>query len=179
MGEDLSDIVAARAKHREYCIAKGALQQRSDEASVGFHMADFGLDGTSALEQICQQRGDAPPGAADQHAGGFHPVPSITAIDDRKVRGDVGQDADLLQRFTQCMAVIGVSRESAGTDDKAAVDGGGQADLGAELIGDTRLAFGDTVDLGLVQGVNLALVPRPLFQQAANQPERFQHLVAQ
>ena len=54
-----------------------------------------------------------------------------------------------------------------------------KADLGAKLVADPRLALGDAVDLGLVQGIELILALRTLLQQAPDQPERVQRLVAQ
>lgn len=53
------------------------------------------------------------------------------------------------------------------------------ADKLAELVSHARLALGNAVDLGLVQGVGLVLAFRSLFQQAAEQPERVQHPSAQ
>ncbi|PIL20232.1 hypothetical protein P775_10530 [Puniceibacterium antarcticum] len=40
------------------------------------------------------------------------------------------------------MAIVGIARQGPHADDKARVDGGGQADLGAELIALAGLAFG-------------------------------------
>lgn len=77
------------------------------------------------------------------------------------------------------MAIIGIARKAAGPDNEAAVKGGGEADLGAKLVTDAGLALGNTIDLGFMQGKELVLALRPLSQQAPDQPERFEHLVAQ
>ena len=73
------------------------------------------------------------------------------------------------------MAVVGVAGKAAGTDSKACVKGGGEADLGAEFVTDAGLALGDAVHVGFVQGVDLVLALRRLLEQAADQPERLQH----
>ena len=69
------------------------------------------------------------------------------------------------------MAVVWVAGKAPGTDDKAPVESGGEADLGAEFVSDPRLALGDAVDLRLVQGVDLVLALRRLLEQAADQPD--------
>ncbi|SEN95608.1 hypothetical protein SAMN05216227_103427 [Pseudorhodobacter antarcticus] len=50
MGQDLSDIVAAAAEHREEGVADGAFQGTTREPAVGFHMTYFGFDGAAASE---------------------------------------------------------------------------------------------------------------------------------
>ena len=77
------------------------------------------------------------------------------------------------------MAVVWVAGKAPSTNDKAPIESGGEADLGAEFVSDPRLALGDAVDLGLVQGVDLVLALRCLFEQATDQPERLQHPSAQ
>jgi len=91
----------------------------------------------------------------------------------------VGQDGDLLQCRSQGVAVIGIAGKAAGADNETAIDGGGEADLGAEFVSHPGLALGDAVDLGLVQGIDLALALRGLLEQATDQPERLQDPVAQ
>ncbi len=90
---------------------------------------------------------------ADQDLGGLHAMAAIAAINHSQSRHVVGEEGDLLQCGRQGMAVVWVSREAAGGDHEAAVKGGGEADLGAELATDAGLALGDAVDLWLVQGV--------------------------
>jgi hypothetical protein len=53
--------------------------------------------------------------------------------------------------------------------DEALAVGRGDRDLGAELVADPRLALRDAVDFGLVQGVELALVPGLLAEQPVGQ----------
>jgi hypothetical protein len=115
---------------------------------------------------------------ADQDLGGLHAMAAIAAINNSEIRHLLGQDGNLLQCRRQCMAVVWVAREAAGANETA-VKGGGETDLGAELVTDAGLALGDAVDLGLVQGVDLVLALRRLLKQATDQPERFQHLPAQ
>lgn len=54
VGQDLSDVVAAGAERGKEGVADGAFRRASRQAAVGFHMADFLLDGASAA-QICDQ----------------------------------------------------------------------------------------------------------------------------
>ena len=71
---------------------------------------------------------------------------TISAVDDGK-RGHLArQDFDLFQRLWQSVAVIGISRQGPHADDEAFIDGGGEADLGAELVPLAGLAFRDAVD---------------------------------
>ena len=90
---------------------------------------------------------------ADQDLGGLHAMAAIAAINDSEIRHLLGQDGNLLQCRRQGMAVVWVAREASGANDKAPIESGGEADLGAEFVSDPRLALGDAVDLGLVQGV--------------------------
>ena len=47
MGEDLADVVSAAAEDGDDGVAEGALQGAAGEASIGFHVADLGLDGAA------------------------------------------------------------------------------------------------------------------------------------
>ena len=48
VGEDLPDVVSAGVEHGEESVADGAFQGASRQPTIGFHVADFGLDGASA-----------------------------------------------------------------------------------------------------------------------------------
>ena len=50
VGQDLADVVAAGAEDGEEGIADRACQRASGEASVGLHVADFGVDRASAAQ---------------------------------------------------------------------------------------------------------------------------------
>ena len=96
---------------------------------------------------------------------------AIAAIDDGEIRHLLGQDGNLLQCRRQGVAVVWVARKAPSTNDKASIERGGAADLGAEFVTNARLALGDAVDLRLVQGVDLVLALRRLLEQAADQPD--------
>ncbi len=66
---------------------------------------------------------------------------AISTVDNGQVRGLTGQDGNLFQSFGQGVSIVWVARQGAHADDKAFVDGGGQADLGAELVSLAGLAF--------------------------------------
>ena len=51
MGEDLADVVTAAAEDGEERIADPAFECAASEASVGFHVADLGLDGAAPSEE--------------------------------------------------------------------------------------------------------------------------------
>lgn len=55
MGEDLADIVTTSAEDGEDYVADAALQRASGQASVGLHVPDLRLEGTSSREALCQQ----------------------------------------------------------------------------------------------------------------------------
>ena len=59
MGEDPPDIVAAGAEDGEDRVGGAALQRRSGQATVAFHVPDLRRDGASSPEELCQERGDA------------------------------------------------------------------------------------------------------------------------
>ena len=118
-------------------------------------MTDFGLDGAAAAEVGNQLWSQAAPRAADQDAGLCFAVATVSAVDDGQIRALVGQDFHLFQRRAEGMAVVGIARKAAHTDHEALVQRGCHADLAAKFIADPRLALGDAVDLGLMQGTDL------------------------
>lgn len=110
--------------------SRGATRQ----ATVGFHVADLGLDGAAAAEVCDQLRGQAAPCAADQHAGRLNAVTTVSPVDDSAVGALVGQDFHLFQRRAEGMAIVGIARKAAQADHEALVQRGRDADLAAELI---------------------------------------------
>lgn len=76
------------------------------------------------------------------------------------------------------MAVVRVGRKAAHADDEAFVQCRGDADRAAELVPDMRLALGDAVDLGFVQGMDLAAALCLLVQRQRDQGELGDDLVA-
>ena len=95
VGEDLPDVVTAGAEDRKNGVSGGAFQGASAEAAIGFHMANFRLDGAAAAkigdELWCQ----AAPRAADQDTGFGLAVTTVAAIDHREVGALIGEDFDL------------------------------------------------------------------------------------
>ena len=59
--------------------------------------------------------------------------------------------------WVERVAVEGVAAEGLGPDDQVVFERGGDADLGAELVGLTALAFVDALHLGRVPTVELGL----------------------
>ena len=55
-GEGLADVVPAAAEDGEDGVAEQALEAAAGEATLGFHVADLGLDGAAALEEPGQRR---------------------------------------------------------------------------------------------------------------------------
>ena len=84
--------------------------------------------------------------------------------------------ADLLDSLVQGVAVVGVAGHGAHAHDEAFLEHGGQADLGAELVGRGCLALRDALDLGRVQGVELAFVLGALRQDTARTGEQLAQL---
>ena len=54
VGEDLADVVSAAAEHGVEGVTDGALEGAAGETSVGFHVADLGLDGAAAPQELAQ-----------------------------------------------------------------------------------------------------------------------------
>lgn len=93
----------------------------------------------------------------------------IATVDNSQFRPLVRQDFHLLQRLGQSVTVVWIAGQRPHADDEALVDCRGDADLGAEFVAHSCLAFGDAVDVGLMQGVNLAAALYGLVQQARDQ----------
>ena len=90
-----------------------------------------------------------------------------------------GEDAHLLQRLGQGVAVVGVAGHGAHAHHQAFFERGGDADLHAKLVGRPGLTFADALHLGRVQGVQLVLVFGALAQDAASALQQvldFDHL---
>lgn len=74
------------------------------------------------------------------------------------------------------MAVVGVAWHGAHAHHQAFLERGGDADLHAELVGCLDFALADALNLGRVQGVQLALVLRALGQDATCALQQVQDL---
>jgi hypothetical protein len=70
---------------------------------------DHGFDGAAPSQEPCDGSGDAAPGTADEDLHILHVVATISTIDEGQVRSLIGQDFDLLQRFVQRVAVVGIA----------------------------------------------------------------------
>ena len=81
MGEDLADVVAAAAEQGVEGVAEGAPEGASGEASVRFHVADLGLDGAAAPQELGQFGREAAARAADEHPCALHAMAAVATID--------------------------------------------------------------------------------------------------
>ncbi|PIL18102.1 hypothetical protein P775_22020 [Puniceibacterium antarcticum] len=77
------------------------------------------------------------------------------------------------------MHIVGITRQGPNAQDKPLVDGSGQSDLDAELVALSGFAFGNAVQLGVMQGIDLAAAPEALMQQATDEHEGVQNALAQ
>ena len=134
----LAEVVTAGAEDGEERVAGGSLQRTARQAAVGLHVADLRFDGAAAAQELGERRRKPPAGAADQHARGLDAVPAVAAVDDGEGRTAIGQHLDLLESLGEGVAVVGVARQRPHADDEALAGGGGDADLGAELVSRTR-----------------------------------------
>ena len=169
VGEDLADVVAAAAENGEESITDRALEGAAGEAAVGLHVADLGLDGAATPEQPGQSRREPAPHAADKHLRALDAMAAVSTIDHGEAGTGSGQGFDLLEGVGEGVTVIGVAGHGAHADDEAAGQGGGDADLGAELVADPGFALGDAVHRRFVQGVELSLAFGCLPQQAGDE----------
>lgn len=179
MSEDLADVVAAAAEDGEEGVAEGAFQVAAGKATVGLHVTDLGLDAAAPSERLRQRRGQPAAGAADQDLGAMDAVTLVAAIDDSPLRRVAGENADLLQRLAEGVAVVRVPRQRARAHHEAALQRGGHADLGAELVAHPSLSLRDAVDLRLMERVDLARVLRRLVEQPRDHHELVEHPLAQ
>ena len=49
-----TDVVSAAVEHGVEGVTDGALEGAAGETSVGFHVADLGLDGAAAPQELAQ-----------------------------------------------------------------------------------------------------------------------------
>lgn len=118
--------------------------------------ADFAFDvGGVALFWNAgnDQRGVAPARSA-----------AITSVGDGDLRTVSAQTLDLLESGFDRVPVIIVFRQTAGTQDDAAILADHQRRLGSELVFFMLLALGQAVNMRLVEGVNLVSVVFLLLQ---------------
>ena len=172
LGDHEADVVPGAAHDGMDRIAERALERVSGQAAVHLHVADGGLDGASAPDHGPERAGDAALLARAQDAHAVDLGAAVALVDDGRGGLVLGEDGDLLDRLVQGVAVVGVAGHGAHAHDEAFPERGGQADLGAELVGRPGLALADALDLGCVQGVELVFVLRTLGKDAAGTGEQ-------
>ena len=119
--------MSAGVEHGEEGVSDGAFQRASREATVSFHVADFGFYGASAAKVGDQFWCKAASRAAD-HDAGFHlAMAAIAAVDDGQVGALVGQDFHLFQRVPQGVAIVGVARIATHAENEVLVQRRGHA----------------------------------------------------
>ena len=158
MGQDLSQIVPRAAEQCVDRISLHALQEVPAQQSVGFHVADFGLDGGSP-PKVALQRVPELPRAADEHPAAFlaHAMALVSAIHKGLGRNLARQALHLIQLFVQRVPIVGIACAGANADDEALFVGHGQTDLYAELVGPVRLSLADALHFWCMQAVDLLL----------------------
>ncbi len=142
-------------------------------------MAYHRLDGAASSQQFRDGSGDAATGTADEDFDGLDAVAAITAIDKGHGGALIGQDLHLFQRLVQRVAIVGIAWQRTHSNDEAAFSGGGDGDLGAELVALVRLALGDAIHGWFVQAVELPAVLRLLRQQPVHQRHQILQLCLQ
>lgn len=166
------------AHHRVQRIAQRALERIAAQPPVHLHVPDGRLDGAAPLDQGFQRSGDAAPLPRAQDAHAFDLHAAIALVHDgrggRLVRA--GEDAHLLQRLGQRVAIVRVARHGAHAHDQAFLQRGGDADLHAELVRRPGFSLADALHLGRVQGVQLVLVLRALGQDVTGALQQVLHL---
>lgn len=141
VGEDFADVVAAGAEDGEDGIAECPFQRAARQTAIGFHVPDLSFDSASSSQQRCQFCRQAPARSADQHFRARHAVAAIPAFHDRQHWGLTCQDGHLLPGLGQGVAIVGIALQGTHAHNEALVDGGGQADVGAELVALVGLAI--------------------------------------
>ena len=150
------------------CVTQRTLQRISAQPSIHLHVPDGRLDGAASFDH--GRQGSRHPSALtrSQDLQPFDLRALVALVDDGGLGLLIGQDADLLNGLSQRVAVVRVARHAAAAHHQAFLERGGDADLHAELIGGSRLAFADAFDLGRVQRVQLVFVLGFLRQNAAH-----------
>src|SRR5579862_5192840 len=102
-------------------------------------------------------------------------VAAVAAIDDEALKAGAGLRLEFGNHRRQSMAVVWIAGQRFDMGDEltalGAMDGRGQRDLHAELVGAMRLALADAFDLRRVQRINLpAALVSALFADPLGQP---------
>ena len=125
-------------------------------------MADDGLDGGSASHLTFDLRRDAALllGRVDfELVFGRGVVAAVTGIGMEALDGVAEERLDRRNDAGEGVSVVGIAGQRLHVGDElaalATLQGGGDADLDAELVGLVRLALADAFDLGRVQAVDL------------------------
>lgn len=166
------------AHYRVQRITQRTLERVVAQPDVHLHVPDSRLDGASSLDHGFERPGDAPSlsRTRDAHALDLHAP--VALVHDGRGRRLVraGEDAHLLQRLGQRVAVIRVAWHAPHAHHQAFPERGGDADLHAKLIRCPGLTLRDALHLGRMQCVQLVLVFGALGQDAARAAQQVLNL---
>lgn len=122
-------------------VASLTLEEVSVKPPVGFHMADGGFDGRSSPELAFHLRTQAPLMSREHDCGlALVIVAAIALVGIDPFRLGAGHIHCLGHGVGQGMAIVGVAAEGFGGQHQTFAIGGGDADLGPELVRGARLA---------------------------------------
>ena len=79
---------------------------------------------------------------------------AVASVDDGGSGGDSGEFFGFLQYFRQGVAIVDVFGMGDGSDDDASGFGQGNGGFGAKFVFLVFLAFGNAVDVGLMEGID-------------------------
>jgi hypothetical protein len=153
--------VAYGAEHGVGLIGMAALELIAAEMAVAFQVPDHRLDGQAASEFALDDAEDAAFLSGDEHAQRlWRIVAAIAFINIGPLDLSPGHGLRLLDHLARRMAIIRIAGQRLGVEDElaafAAVVGGGDGDLHAELIRLVGFALADAFGLRHVPGIELA-----------------------
>jgi hypothetical protein len=128
-------------------------------------MTDNWFNGIASAESVTLSRGDAAFLACDEDLGmpGVL-MPLVAPIHLGFLWSLVTEDADLLELFTQDMAVVRVTGNTAHPHHKRFFNGGGKARFDPELVTFVGFTFADTLNFWHMKTVELIFAVAVLFQ---------------
>lgn len=116
------------------------------------------------MDGLSGGRGDAALLAAAPDGHTIDADAPITLVDKHRLWFLSGENAHLFDGFRPREAVVGIARQTAHADHQTFLVRGGDGDLDAKFVRLTHLSFGNALNLGGVQAIELVFVFGLLFQ---------------
>src|ERR1700736_3241839 len=159
-GEDSSEVVADGGEDGIGGVSGTTFEITATEVTLGFQVADHGLDGGASSQFAFDDAEDAALLSGDEDAARVVRVmTAVTLVDIAALDLAACEFLSILDDLAQGMPVVWVVRQRLGVQHELAARGAGvggyNRNLDAELVGRTGLALADAFGLGGMEGIQL------------------------